>query len=213
MKKSLSLLFMFISWATIIAQLILMIQNRVAPVGETLIRFFSFFTILTNILVAVYFSAISLSNNSGAAFFKKPGMLTAITVYISIVSLVYQIVLRPLWHPEGMQKIVDELLHTIIPFYTFVFWLVYEQRTRLRFTNIPRWLIYPLLYLIFILIRGSISNYYPYPFMDVSKLGFSAVMLNSLYMLIAFSVVSVLFVIIHNALTAQKKSRKRNNEK
>ncbi|MFZ5976285.1 MULTISPECIES: Pr6Pr family membrane protein [unclassified Hydrotalea] len=33
------------------------------------------------------------------------------------------------------------------------------------------WLIYPLLYLVYILIRGSFSGFYPYPFVNVLQIG------------------------------------------
>jgi len=50
----------------------------------------------------------------GIIFFEA-GVITAITVYITIVGLVYNVILRFLWKPEGLQFIVDELLHTVIP--------------------------------------------------------------------------------------------------
>ena len=56
LQRNLSILFAIIVWFAVLAQFYLIIENRVAPVTETIIRFFSFFTILTNILVAVYFT-------------------------------------------------------------------------------------------------------------------------------------------------------------
>jgi hypothetical protein len=50
----------FISWLAEILQLYLIIVNRTASIPETIIRFFSFFTILTNILVAVCFTTVAL---------------------------------------------------------------------------------------------------------------------------------------------------------
>ena len=90
MKRSISILFAAIGWFAVIAQYILMIENRVAPVIETTVRFFSFFTILTNTLVVVYFSYVAVTRKIAfLGWFDKPGSLTAITVYITIVGLVY----------------------------------------------------------------------------------------------------------------------------
>lgn len=50
------------------------------------------------------------------------GTITAITVFILIVGSVYQIVLRSIWEPTGLQFIVDELLHTVIPLYMLGYW-------------------------------------------------------------------------------------------
>jgi hypothetical protein len=105
MKRLLSIFFAIIAWFAVLVQYYLMVENRVASIGETTIRFFSFFTILTNSLVAIYFSLITLKAEKGLwARIYQPGTLTAITVYITIVGLVYQIILRPLWQPTGLQK-------------------------------------------------------------------------------------------------------------
>jgi hypothetical protein len=56
------------------------------------------------------------------------------------------------------------------------------------------WLWYPLIYCFYTLIRGSFADFYPYPFMDVLKLGYSKVVVNSMYITLAFLAVSFLLV-------------------
>ncbi|MDQ2864461.1 MAG: Pr6Pr family membrane protein, partial [Bacteroidota bacterium] len=114
MKKTLAALFALIGCFAVITQFVLMVNNRAASVPETIIRFFSFFTILTNIMVALYFTALAVAKKDSVTFVNRPGTLTAITIYITTVGTVYQVVLRQVWQPTGMQLIVDELLHTII---------------------------------------------------------------------------------------------------
>src|SRR6516164_4465403 len=93
---------MAISWLTVAAQFYLILANRTASIPETIARFFSYFTILTNILVAVSFTLLFQRPRSRPwAFFLRPGTLTAFAVYISIVSIVYNLVLRRLWNPQG----------------------------------------------------------------------------------------------------------------
>src|SRR5688572_740301 len=100
MEKSLAAIFAALGWFAVLMQYYLIIENRVEPVGETTIRFFSFFTILTNALAAIYLTRKAAKRTTlGAHFFDKPGVLTAITVYITIVGLVYQTVLRYIWEP------------------------------------------------------------------------------------------------------------------
>ena len=163
MKKNIALIFAIIAWFAVITQFYLMMENRVASVPETIIRFFSFFTILTNTLVAVYFTVLSLAKNQ-KGFWQQPGTLTAITVYILVVGLVYQLVLRQIWEPEGMQKVVDELLHSVNPVLVLIFWFIYEKKNNIRWSQLPYWLLYPLIYLVYILVRGHLSGFYPYPF-------------------------------------------------
>ena len=139
-KKRLTLIFAILGWFAVLLQYYLIIENRVASVGETTIRFFSFFTILTNALAAVYLT-IKATKRTGAAshFFDKAGVLTAITVYITIVGLVYQVVLRHIWEPTGLQMIVDELLHSIMPVCVIVIWFLYEHKSAVTWSQLPSW--------------------------------------------------------------------------
>ena len=93
-----------LGWSAIVLQLYLIIINRVATVPETIVRFFSFYTILTNILVASYFSFLWLKPDSQIGkFFSLENVAAAITLYITVVGLIYNIILRHLWSPQGLQ--------------------------------------------------------------------------------------------------------------
>ncbi len=195
MKKYISILMAVIAWASVVIQYYLMIENRVASINETTVRFLSFYTILTNSLVAIYFTAtLFRQKKENLSYLYKPGILTAVTVYITIVGLVYQILLRHIWAPTGMQMIVDEFLHTLIPLFVIIFWYLYEDKSQVSYKQIPRWLIYPLLYLAFILIRGYFSGFYPYPFIDVGKLGLPKVLINGAGLMVFFLGISALFI-------------------
>ncbi|MEO7121065.1 MAG: Pr6Pr family membrane protein [Ginsengibacter sp.] len=200
MKKKLAAIFSVVGWFAIIAQYILMIENRQASILETSIRFISFFTILTNALAAIYFTCVVFDKNHQIKIIDKPGTLSAITVYITLVALVYQFVLRQSWHPTGLQMIVDELLHSVIPVLVIVFWFLYEIIKPVKYSQILQWAIYPLVYLICILIRGSFSNYYPYPFINVTTIGMSKALTNSGILIVIFLIISALFLVIGKAI-------------
>ncbi|OIR14362.1 hypothetical protein GALL_48350 [mine drainage metagenome] len=201
MKKTLSIIFGLVAWFAVIVQYYLMMENRVASIAETTIRFFSFFTILTNSLVAIYFTLIIFKIKNGwFAIADKPGTLTALTVYITIVGLVYQILLRHVWQPEGLQMIVDELLHSLIPVAVIIYWYMYENKSLVSYKQITNWLIYPLMYLIYILIRGNFSGFYPYPFINVINLGITKVLINSVLLIALFTGLSALFIRIGRAV-------------
>lgn len=186
-----------ISWLTLLLQLWLILANRTASIAETVIRYFSFFTILTNILVALSFSAMFLKgtgNNNN--FFTRPKNLTAIAVYITIVGLIYNIILRFLWAPQGLAKLADELLHSVIPVLYIIFWLVFVPKQQINWRNILPWMGYPLIYLTYTLLRGPLAQWYPYPFVDVIKLGYNKVLLNSAMVCGVFIIFAVLFLSI-----------------
>ena len=127
-----------LGWFSLVLQFYLIIQNRVVSIPETIVRYFSFFTLLTNLLVALHCSFILLRPYSQAAkFFSRPGVATAITVYILIVGIVYNTVLRYLWHPAGLQLIADELLHSVIPLMFLLYWLFFVVKGKLKLEYFP----------------------------------------------------------------------------
>ena len=195
MKKILALSFAVIAWYAVIEQYILMMENRVLPVAETTIRFFSYFTILTNLIVAVYLTSVFLAKGR-ITMVEKPGTLTAITVYITLVGLTYQVLLRNTWNPQGLQRIVDELLHSVVPVLVIIYWSCYEKTKHIRYAAMLIWAIYPLVYFVFVLLRGPSSHFYPYPFVDVSTLGMPAVLINAAGIVVLFFSLSALFIFI-----------------
>lgn len=187
-----------LGWISVVAQFILIIQNRQAEISETIIRFFSFFTILTNILVAVFFtSRVFISLEKYLKIFNKKGAVTAITAFILIVGLVYQTVLRGIWEPKGAQMFVDELLHTINPVFFLLYWFLFSTKQKIKFREIIIWLLYPLFYLAFVLFRGSLSDFYPYPFLNISEIGLSQVLLNSFFILMLMLCVLGILVFVN----------------
>ena len=179
MRRNFEILGLCMGWFAIIAQLILMLQNRQAGIGETLVRFFSFFTILTNILVALYFTVRVFGlKRRGWVLFHRRATPMALTAFIVVVGIVYQMVLRSIWNPTGLQQIVDELLHTIIPVFMYVYWLLFCAKNFVGWKELQSWLLYPVLYVVWVLVRGNFSGFYPYPFLEVPQLGMGAVALN-----------------------------------
>jgi hypothetical protein len=72
-----------------------------------------------------------------------------------------------------------------------LFWGSFTPKGKLQWNNIFPWLIFPAIYLIYSLIRGSIVGWYPYPFVDATKLGYGKVALNSSLVLAAFVIVGM----------------------
>lgn len=195
MKKYFSFVIGVTALLSVGVQFYLMIENRVSSIPETIIRFFSFFTILTNLLVGVFFTLFYMNQKKNTfSTLLKPESLTPVTVYITIVGLVYQFALRHVWEPKGLQKIIDELLHSIIPLLVIAFWCFYENKKAIQYKSILQWLIYPIVYLVYILVRGFFSNFYPYPFVDVANLGFQKVMFNSTILLLFFAFLASIFI-------------------
>jgi len=194
------------AWTGIGIQLSDTIQTRQLSVLHSLIKFFSYFTILTNLLVAVYFSTILFAPSSSLSrFFNKQSSSTAIAVYILVVGIVYNISLRQIWTFTGWSRVGNELLHTITPLYFLFYWLFKTGKEKLSFRIVVYWMLYPLSYLVYTLIRGTIVHSYPYPFVDVNILGYPSVILNCLIVAALFFILFTIFIAISNRLNARSK--------
>ena len=181
------------SWFAILLQLYLIITNRKLNVAATVVQFFSYFTILTNILVAICFTTL-LQQPTAGHFFTKSKTLTATAVYITIVGAIYNLVLRQLWKPEGWQLLADNLLHTVVPVLFVLYWLLAVSKRDLRWKDFLPWLVYPFIYLVYILFRGAVTSLYPYPFVDVATYGYAKVLANSGWMMVGFILISLIFI-------------------
>jgi hypothetical protein len=184
-----------VTWFALIAQFYLHMKNSPVPAGEALLRFFGYFTIDTNILVALSFTLIALNNNSRLGrFFAKPSTVTAITAYIIIVGITYNVFLRSTWNPQGLQKLVDELLHSVIPIVYVIFWVAFVPAEKLKWKFALPWLIYPIVYMIYAIIFGAITKFYPYPFVDVNELGYNKAMINGGLVLLTMLLLSLALI-------------------
>jgi hypothetical protein len=164
-------------------------------VPGAVIRYFSFFTILTNLIVALALTAVLwVPKPRMGRFFSRPVVTAGMTIYIMFVGLVYSLLLRNLWDPEGLQKIADIILHDVLPVMYVGDWLFLAPKAALRWRSVMAWLIYPLAYLCFILIRGALSGGYRYPFVDVGQFGYTRVFSNTGLLLLA--VVGIGLVVI-----------------
>lgn len=193
---------MLFTWIVVLLQLYLILLNRQASIAETITRFFSFFTILSNILVATCFTMMATGRNN---FFTRSQTLTATAVYITIVGLTYNIILRGIWQPQGLQKFVDEGLHVVVPVVFIVYWFLFVPKERISWNKAFIWLAFPAVYLLYSLVRGHFTGFYPYPFINVGQLGYDKALINSGVVCIAFIVVAIIFIGLSRAMAAKNK--------
>ncbi|WP_202899198.1 Pr6Pr family membrane protein [Methylocapsa aurea] len=191
-----------LGWFALTVQMGFDIQEALiknASVVGGLIHYFSFFTIQTNMLVALLLT-ISLVRPQTDQFLLRPSVKSALANYIVIVGVVYALLLRGLWDPQGLQLVADRLLHDAIPLLYPLYWLIFLPKGTLRWIDPVVWLIYPLLYFFYILLRGAVFGIYPYPFVDVATLGYGGVSINAMVFLAAFFGLGVMFAAIDRIL-------------
>ncbi|MCJ8204572.1 Pr6Pr family membrane protein [Pseudomonas sp. RGM2987] len=188
-----------LGWFALLLQLYLILMSRWQ--GEKSLLggldiFFSYFTVLTNILVAVVLTYAATTGDSALRrFFLRISTQGGVAAAIVLVGLAYNLLLRNVWDPQGLQWLADELLHDVMPIVFVVYWWFCVPKG-LHWSNAWPWLLYPLAYFIYALIRGHLIDSYPYPFIEVDRLGYSQVLVNALMVLVGFVVISLVLVAV-----------------
>jgi len=188
-----------IVWIALISELYLTLYDSVHS-GRGLLYgisdYFSYFTMLTNILCASIFTAYSrkASENSAIKLLTNPVLLTVAEISILGVSIVYHIMLRHLWSPTGLQAFSTNVLHYVTPLCFSVLYIKIYTRYRLSWKSLYAMVIYPSAYGLYILARGAVTSEYPYPFVDVNKIGYFQVSLFLVSMLILFVITASLVI-------------------
>ncbi|RDI98836.1 hypothetical protein DVT68_10025 [Dyella solisilvae] len=157
--------------------------------------YLGFYTILTNILVAKVLSSAAIGpRNAILRFYLRPGVQTATAMSIAIVSLIYNFMLRQLWHPTGWLLTADVIVHDIMPPLYVLYWWFAVPKAVLRWWQVLVWQSYPAGYFFYVMLRGAIAGWYPYPFLDVKTLGYAQVLVDAIAVLLAFIAVGLLLV-------------------
>lgn len=196
MKTSFGLFVAATAWFSVIFQLII----ATVPFGN----FISFFTIECNLLVATALTwSILLPHTSIGKFFSGTSVQTAIALYIFIVALVYNTVLRGLFDLKGWGYFLDNMLHVVVPLLFVLYWAFFTPKKRLEWKDGLYWVIFPTFYLIYSMIRGAIIHWYPYPFLDADTYGYETVSVNVLVMIAAFLSAGIVLIWI-NRMTSSK---------
>ncbi|KPG94525.1 hypothetical protein AEQ67_23040 [Pseudomonas sp. RIT-PI-q] len=187
-----------LGWAGLSIQLYLIFYSRwtlAASLMGGLMSFFSYFTVLSNTLVATVLTCELTSRESAARrWFLQPWVSSGIAVSIAVVGLAYSVLLRHLWHPEGWQWLADELMHDVMPLLFLIYWWCCVPKGTLRLKHIALWVIYPVVYFAYSLLRGHLLATYPYPFIDVEKLGYPQVFINAGGLLVGFVLIALLVI-------------------
>jgi hypothetical protein len=189
-----------LGWFALTLQCYLTVTLSIAN-GKTelagFITFFSYFTVLTNLLVAVALSFSTWAPRTRwGAFFSRATVQSGTAVYIAIVGIVYSLLLRHIWDPQGLQKIADVLLHDLIPLLYVAYWVIFVAKISLRWKDALWWLIYPAAYFTYTLLRGAAVGWYPYPFLDAQVLGYSRVSVNAVTLLAVFLMLGLIVIAI-----------------
>ena len=172
-----------------------------AGLAASSIKFFSFFTILTNALaVAALLVPLIAPRSTVGQFLARPSVRTAITGYIIMVGTIYYLLLRDLSQRQGWPLFFERMLHYVTPPLFVLDWLGFVPKRDLNWRVGLGAMGFPLAYLVWTLAHGAVTGWYPYPFVDVAELGYPRVLANIAGLVLVFLALEVALVGIGRAL-------------
>ena len=161
----------------VVARVDPLLPQRESPLGTRLVEFFSYFTVLSNLLVLV--TTAPLVRTVPDSRLWRVLRLNAV-VCIAVTGLVHWFVLRPLLDLHGASYAADKLLHVVSPLLAVGGWLLFGPRGQVGRAELLPSLLFPAAWVAYILAYGALSGWYPYPFLDVDTHGYGVVLLNVL---------------------------------
>jgi len=164
-----------------------------ASTAIRVLRFFSFFTVQSNILVLVSTALLAQQPDRDETWWRW--LRLAALLGITVTGVVYATLLAPIHDPEGTARLTNFGVHYFAPWATVLGWVVLGPRPRIGWRLVGWVLLWPVLWLSYTLVHGEVgyNSWYPYPFVDVGAHGYGQVALNCLGITIGFLALAALF--------------------
>jgi hypothetical protein len=173
-------------------------------IGVSFVRLLSFFTIDSNIVVMIVAAALAVSPMRSSPRWQV-ARLNALLA-ITITGIVFDVVLSKQVHLTGAALVATILFHYVSPWLTVLVWLVFGPRPGFTWRTMPGAFVLPVLWLVYTFVHGAITHWYPYPFLDVTKIGLGAAVLNAVLVLAIGVVLSVVFILLSKRMLAVLKA-------
>ena len=128
-------------------------------------NFFSYFTNLSNLFAACVLLFVASGRRASRDFVRFVS-----AVNMAVVGLVFAVLLRNV-DLGGLLPWVNFVLHTVMPVAVVLDWLVCPPSVRLPAKSMALAMVFPLAYLVYVVLRGAQTGWYPYPFLDPANVG------------------------------------------
>jgi hypothetical protein len=158
--------------------------------GTRMVRFFSYFTIESNILVLVVavLPAAGAARGAGFALAHLDALLG-----ITVTGIVFATILAP---DDDNIGVASVLLHYVAPPLALLAWLLIGPSLVRSWRIILPALAWPLAYLVWTLVHGAISDWYPYAFINADELGLAHMLRNAVLVVLLGLALCVAFIAV-----------------
>ena len=121
-----------------------------------------------------------------------PTMRHAVVTAIVAVGIVYSVALRGMVELSGASLIADHMCHDLAPVLFLLAWIASRHGT-LTAICIPKAVILPGLYLVYAMIRGAFTGWYPYWFLNPDKIGVAQLLVAVVLNCAVFALLATVF--------------------
>ncbi|MFI9488599.1 Pr6Pr family membrane protein [Promicromonospora sp. NPDC052451] len=139
------------------------------PLGVRFVRLFSYFTVASNVLVLV----VAVATAAGRV---RDGLVWRVVrldalLSIAVTGIVFSFVLAPGIVLRDEAVIATTLFHHVSPVLFVLGWLLWGPRAQWGLRSVLLAFVWPLAWLGYTFVRGAVTGWYPYPFLDVGQVG------------------------------------------
>jgi hypothetical protein len=175
--------------------------------------FISYFTILSNILVAVVLSAEASASLERKRLSVRFDWLRGFAVFCIIATGVTYSFFS---HAPGAATLqmdnslswANQVFHHVMPIVMALDWILFPPKHVVKWMYIVYWLLFTALYAVYVELLGLATGEYPYFFLDPTKIhGYTGVARAALAFIPFFLVFGVVIVIANKLRTARFKKR------
>lgn len=159
----------------------------------------AYYTDISNLLVALVFSAIAMI---GAARI-SPRTYGFALVAMLLMTAVYWTILGGA-DAFGTAGLGDTIAHGVVPALTLLYWLVFVPKGALVWRDSLLWPAFPLAYFGYGVERGAATGEHPYFFMDAGRLGYAGVFAYGAGIAVFCVIIGLLVVAADRALGARR---------
>lgn len=177
--------------AAVVISLVLALTGEYPQFGSPLadaFNVFAYFTIQSNLIVGVTSLLLALRPERRSTLFRVLRLDGVIMIIVTAV--VFHALLAGLIGASGWSSVSNQLVHTVVPAMAVLGWLIFGPRGLVSWHVVAWSVVYPLLWVLFTLVRGAVTQWYPYPFLDVDELGYARVTLTILGITVGFVVLA-----------------------
>ena len=139
-------------------------------VGTRLVRLVSYFTIQSNLFVLAVSITLAVAPRRDGRVWRVLRLDSLLA--IAVTGVVYNTLLAPLVHLQGIALWTNTALHVVSPVATLVVWGLVGPRPRITWVAVGWAFVWPLAWIVYTFVRGAVTGWYPYPFLDAAAVGY-----------------------------------------